>query len=75
MAEDAGVGSGISSTTRSAENWSASIEMAADAENGEGDSDDDETVKRSPFSKKSSRLMGYFTSLRFDADSAPFAKK
>ena len=51
MAEDAEVGSGMSSTTRSAENSSASVDMAEDAEVGEGDGGDDETVERSPSKK------------------------
>ena len=54
MAEDAEVGSGTSSTTKSAENLSASVDMAEDAEvGGNGDSGNDETVERSPLSKKS----------------------
>ena len=73
-AEDAEVGSGTSSTTRSAKNLSALVDMAKDAEVGDVDGGDNETVKRSPFSKKSSGPMGYFTSLRSDADSAPLAK-
>ena len=74
MAEDAEVGSGTSSTTRSAENSSASVDMAEDAEIGEGDGGDDETVKRS-LSKKPNVPIGYLTSLRSDANSAPFAKR
>ena len=62
MAEDAEVGSGTSSTIRSAKNLSASVDMAEDAEVGEGDGCDDETVKQSPF-KKPNRPMGYLTSL------------
>ena len=74
MAEDAKLGSGISSTTRSAENLPS--DMAEDAEvGGNGDCGDDETVKRLPLSKKSNGLMGYLTSLRSNADSAPFAKR
>ena len=73
-AEDAEVGSGTSSTTRSAENSSASVDMAEDAEVGEGDGGDDETVERSP-SKKPNGPTEYLTSLRFDADSAPFEKR
>ena len=50
--------------------------MAENAEvGGNGDGGDDETVERSPLSKKSSGPMGYLTSLRSDADSAPFAKR
>ena len=76
MAEDAEVGSRTSSTTRSAENLSASVDIAEDAEvGGNGDGGDDETVERSPLSKKSSGPMGYLTSLRSDADSAPLAKR
>ena len=73
MAEDAEVGSGISSTTRSAEN--SPSDMAEDAEvGGNGNGGDDETVERSP-SKKPNVPIGYLTSLRSDADSAPFAKR
>ena len=64
MAEDAEVGSGTSSTTRSAENSSASVDMAEDAEVGEGDGGDDETVERLALSKKSNVPTGYLTSLR-----------
>ena len=75
-AEDAEVGSGTSSTTRSAENSSASVDMAEDAEvGGNGDGGDNETVERSPLFKKSSGPIGYLTSLRSNADSAPFAKR
>ena len=74
-AEDAEVGSGTSSTTRSAKNLSASVDMAEDAEVGKGDGGDDETVKRSPLFKKSNGPMGYLTFLRSDADSALFAKR
>ena len=74
MAEDAEVGSGTSSITRSAKNLSASVDMAKDAEVGEGDGGDDETVKRSP-SKKPNVPTGYLTSLRSDTDSALFAKR
>ena len=75
MAEDAEVGRRTSSTTRSAKNLSASVDMAEDAEVGEGDGGDDETVKRSPLSKKLNGPIGYLTSLCSDADSAPFRKK
>ena len=44
-AEDAKVGSGTSSTTRSAENLSASVDMTEDSEVGESDGGVDETVK------------------------------
>ena len=74
MAENAEVGSGTSSITRSAKNSSASVDMAEDAEVDECDGGDDETVKRSP-SKKLNVPIGYLTSLRSDADSAPFAKR
>ena len=63
MAEDAEVGSGTSSTTRSAENSSALVDMAEDAEVSEGDGGGDETVKQLP-SKKLNIPTGYFTSLR-----------
>ena len=50
MAEDAEVGSGTSSTTRSAENSSASVDMAENAEvGGNGDGGDDETVEKITF--------------------------
>ena len=63
-AEDAEVGSGTSSTTRSAENSSASVDIAEDAEVGDNDDGgDDKTVKRSP-SKKPNVPMRYLTSLR-----------
>ena len=45
MAEDAEVGSGTSSTTRSVKNLSASVDMARDAEVGEGNGGDNKTVK------------------------------
>ena len=74
MAEDAEVESGTSSTTRSAE--SLLSDMVEDAEVGSNsDGGDNETIKKSPLSKKSNVPMGYLTSLRSDADSAPFAKK
>ena len=62
MADDAEVGSGTSSTTRSVKQLSASVDMMEDAEFCEGNSGDDEIVKRLPF-KKSSRSTGYFISL------------
>ena len=62
-AEDAEVGSGTSSITRSAKNSSVSVDMAEDAEFGEGNSGADETVERSP-SKKPNVSTGYLTSLR-----------
>ena len=61
MAEDAEVGSGTSSTTRSARN--SLLNIAEDVEiGGHGDANDDETVKRSP-SKKPSGPTKYLTSL------------
>ena len=75
MAEDAEVGSGTSSITRSAENLSVSVDMAEDAEvGGNGYSGDNETVERSP-SKKPNGPTKYLTSLRSDADNAAFEKK
>ena len=51
-------------TTRSAENLPS--DMAKDAEvSGNGDSGDDETVKKLPLFKKPNGPTGYFTSLRF----------
>ena len=74
MAEDAKVRSKTSSIIRLAENLP--LNMAEDAEIvGNGDGGDNETVKRSPLSKKSNGPMRYFTSLRSDADSVPFAKR
>ena len=55
MAEDAEVGNGTSSTTRSAENSLASMDMAEDAKVGKGDGGNDETVKQSPSKKPSVR--------------------
>ena len=73
MAEDAEVGSGTSSTSRSAENLPS--DMADDAEVGDnGDDVDDKTVKRSP-PKKSNVPMGYLTPLHSNADSIPLAKR
>ena len=63
MAEDADVGSGTNSTTRSAKNLSALVDMAEDAEVGESDGGDDETVKQSP-SNKPNVSTGYLTSQR-----------
>ena len=48
--------------------------MAEDDQFGESDGGDNETVKKSPF-KKLNVPMGYLTSLRSKADSAPFAKR
>ena len=73
-AEDAKFGSGTSPTTRSAEN--SPLDMAEDAEvGGKGDGGSNETVKRSPLSKKPNGPTEYLTSLRSDADSAPFEKR
>ena len=73
MTEDAEVRNGTSSITRLAEN--SPSDMAEDAKvGGNGDGVNDETVKKSPLSK-SNRPMGYFTSLRSDANSAHFAKR
>ena len=60
-------------TTKSAENSSASVDMAEDAKVNVGGGDD-ETVEKPP-SKKSSGLTRYLTSLRSNADSAPLAKR
>ena len=51
MAKDAEVGSGTSSTIRSAENFSALVNIAEDAGVGENDGDNNKTVERSPLSK------------------------
>ena len=73
-AEDAEVGSGTSSTTRSAENLPS--DMAENTEvSGNGNGGDDETVKRSLLSKKPNGPTEYFISLRSDADTAPFEKR
>ena len=74
-AEDAEVGSGTSSKTRSAENLWALIDRAEDAEIGEGDNGNNEMVKRSPFCKKLSGLIKYLTFLYSNTNSAPLAKK
>ena len=74
MAEDAEVGSGTSSTTRSAKNLPSN--MAENAEVGGNDNgSDDKTIKKSFLSKKLNGPLEYLTSLRFDVDSAPFAKR
>ena len=70
MAEDAEVGSGTSSITRSAKNSSASVNMAEDAEVGENDGGDNEMVKQSP-SKKPNVPTGYFTFLHSKKMSFP----
>ena len=57
MAEDTEVGSKTSFTTRSANDLSASMDMAEDAEVGKGDGGDDEMVERAP-SKKPNILTG-----------------
>ena len=62
MVQDAEVSSGMSFATRSAENFSASVNMTDDAEFGEGDGGDDKTVKRAS-SKKPNIPMRYLTSL------------
>ena len=63
MAEDAEIGSRISSTTTSAKNSSLSVKMANDAEVGKDDGSDDETVKRLSLSKKPNMPIKYLTSL------------
>ena len=51
-------------------------DLAVDAEvGGNGDGGDDETVKRSPLSKKPNGRTEYLISLRSDADSVPFEKR
>ena len=72
--EDADVGSGTSSITRSAKNLPSNMAEHAKV-GGNSDGGDDETVEKSPLSKKLNRLMEYFTSLCSDADSAPFKKR
>ena len=74
-AENAEVGSRTSFTIRSANNLSVSVDMAKDAEVGEGNGDNDETVERSPLFKKSNGSIGYLTSLCSGANSTPFAKR
>ena len=60
--------------TRSAENLL--LDMAEDAwVDGNDDSGDNETVKRSPLSKKPNGPIGYFLSLRSYADNVPFGKR
>ena len=75
MAENAEVGSRTSSTTRSAKNLAALVNIAEDAKVGESDGGDDETVKKSPLFRKLSGPIGYLTSLRSNADSASFEKR
>ena len=66
MAEDAEVDSGTSSTTRSAENLSALVDMAEDAEiGGNGDGGDDETVKKITLQEvKQTYRVSYLPTLR-----------
>ena len=68
--ENAEIGSGTSSTTRLAENSSALVDIAEDAEVGKGEGGADETVKRSP-SKKPNVLMGYLIFLHSEKMSFP----
>ena len=75
MVKDAEVGSKTSSTTRSAKNLSAVVDMAEDTKVGKDDGGDNKMVERSPFSRKSSGLIGYLISLHSNANSAPFVKK
>ena len=70
MAEDTKIDSRTSSTTRSAENLSALVDMAEDADNGEGDGGDNETVEQLSF-KKSNLPMRYLTSLHSEKMSFP----
>ena len=63
MAEDTKVDSGTSSMTRSAKNLSISMDMAEDAEVGEGGGSKDKTVKRFPLSKKPNVPTEYLISL------------
>ena len=58
MAEDAKVGSKTSSTTRSAKNLSASLDIAKDVKLDGGSKDNDKTVKKSPFYTKLSKPTG-----------------
>ena len=63
MAKDAKVESGMSSTTRLAENSPSN--MGGDVEFvGNSDGGDNKTIKRLIFSKKSNILIGYLTFLR-----------
>ena len=68
MAEDAEVGSRTSSTIRLAENSSATVDMAEDAEvGGNDDSSDDETVKKITFQEvKRTYGISYLPTLRKD---------
>ena len=65
MAKDAEIDSKISSTTKSAKNLSALIDMAEDAQVGKDDSSDNETVKRLPLSKKPNVSTEYLIFLYF----------
>ena len=63
--EDADVGSGTSFTTKSVKYLP--LDMAQDAEVGDiGDSSDNKTVKKSPFSKKLSGSIRYFYFLHWE---------
>ena len=65
MAEDAKIGSKTSSITRLAKNLP--LDMAEDAKvGGNSNGNNDETVKKSPLSKKRNVPIGYFTSLCFE---------
>ena len=65
MGEDAEVGSGTSSITRSAKNLSVSVDMAENVEFDKSDGHDDKTVKRSPLFKKLNVSTENLTSLCF----------
>ena len=74
MAEDAEVKSVTSSIIRSDKNLPS--DMAENAEVGSNaDGGNDETIKRSPLSKKPNGSTEYFTSLHSDANSASFEKR
>ena len=73
MVEDVEVGSGTSSTIKSAKHLP--LDIAEDAKvGGNDDGSDNEIVKRS-LSKKSRESTEYFTSLHSNIDSASFEKK
>ena len=74
MIEDADVGSGMSSMTRSAKNLPASKHMADNTKVGEGDGSDDETVKKSPL-KRLSGPTKYLIFLYSNVDNALFEKR
>ena len=63
MADNAEVVSKMCFITRSAKNLSVLVDIAEDAEFGEGDGDNNEMVKRS-LSKNSNVPTGYLNSLR-----------